>query len=451
MYRQSKSFNGFSSRLCMAALAVCYLTGCGDSDPQFSANSVYLARLSHELGEAVSEPVWDRAQPLLEQAFGTPNSPQIPDGLPESLVSREGLQRAAGPVYSDERDVHFGLYRKHCVRCHGVTGDGRGPAARLLSPYPRDFRLGKFKFKATPIGTKPTRQDIARTLRRGIPGTSMPGFRLLKDQDIEALVDYVIYLTARGEAERSLMTQLAHDELAPEEQSDQGQAAMTKLAVEQFRKWEVEPPPEPARPTGFPLWEPDSGPSGEKSTGKSQALADSIARGEQLFGGQVASCSRCHGSLGDGVVPVRDYDDWTKDWTTAIGLEPTDKKSLQDFLKAGALKPVPISARDLRHGVFRGGSSPEELYQRIVHGIEGTPMPAAAVQPDTPGGLTSDQVWDLVNYCLSWQRLQSGKTEKGSAALDSRDASVGMDVSAGSREGQLSDLGVSKNKQESGT
>ena len=40
-----------------------------------------------------------------------------------------------------------GLYRQHCVHCHGITGDGAGPTAQFLMPYPRDFRTGEFKFK----------------------------------------------------------------------------------------------------------------------------------------------------------------------------------------------------------------------------------------------------------------------------------------------------------------
>ncbi len=36
-------------------------------------------------------------------------------------------------------------------------------------------------------------------------GTSMPSFRLLKDDELDALVDYVIYLSIRGEVERKLL------------------------------------------------------------------------------------------------------------------------------------------------------------------------------------------------------------------------------------------------------
>jgi len=387
------------------------MLGCGDSQPEFSTNSVYIARLAQEIGEPLSEQGLKQSRQLLDQVFGTPNSPAIPASLPGNVVSIDGLRRAAGPVFSDETDTHFGLYRKHCVRCHGVSGDGRGPAAKLLSPYPRDFRLGKFKYKSTPMGTKPMRHDIARVLRRGIPGTSMPAFHLLKDDDIDALVDYVIYLTARGETERSLLAELAYEHNdVPDWLQFIGSSA-----VQQFAKWKVDQPADPQRSDSIPLWEPhtavrDSGNGNDAHWNTVAALNDSIARGRELFGGQVASCFRCHGSLGEGGVLVRDYDDWTKDWTVAVGLDPEDRQSLSTYLRLGALKPTPISSRDLRHGVFRGGDLPEDIYRRIVHGIEGTPMPAAAMQPEVPGGLTTEQVWDLVNYCLSFQghTLESG-------------------------------------------
>lgn len=407
-----------------------FLIGCGK--PQFSSDQVLVTRLSSEIGEPVSEVGLQQIEELLTSAFGSPDLPVVPSAIPGHLVSIEKIRRAAGPVFSDEKDMHFGLYRKHCVRCHGVTGDGKGPAARLLDPYPRDFRLGKFKFKSTPIGTKPTRLDLARILRTGIPGTSMPSFRLLKDEDLEALIDYVIYLTSRGETERSLMNQLtlveANDPTAmtdyltiPSQTSGSvsevsQQLSDTKpelneklveLVTVNYQKWDVPPVGEVRLPLDMPIVHSDFQleTSASSSTPSFEdldvALQESIQRGEVLFRGSVASCSRCHTISGVGETQVVDYDDWTKSWTSTAGIDLKDKSTFAAFIRAGALKPTPISSRDLRHGVFRGGNRPDDIFRRIVYGIEGTTMPAAAVQPDVPGGLSERQVWDLVNYCLS--------------------------------------------------
>ena len=428
---------------CTAGMLLTLTCGCGGGNPEFSSNRVFAARLSSEIGEPLSREGITEVQQLLEQAFGTPNLPLVPGSVPGTLVSIDAIRRAAGPVYSDEKDVHYGLYRKHCIRCHGVTGDGLGPAAKLLEPYPRDFRLGKFKYKSTPIGTKPTRHDLARILKSGIPGTSMPSFRTLKDEDVEALVDYVVYLSVRGETERALLSQLAFDfdndpaawfvdvdcaqqespqkeEHALESEVRHGSGSVTRslerlneLVVFNYLKWEVPSPEQPQRPSDMPVGElytiQNARPVVKQDLTPRLAseLSDSILRGAELFSGKLASCSQCHGVHGDGRIgtsvgsEIQDYDDWTKDWTIAAGIVPEDRVSLEPLIKAGALKPSPISARNLQYGIFRGGNLPEDLYRRIVDGIEGTPMPAAALQPDVTVGLTERQVWDLVNYCLN--------------------------------------------------
>ena len=40
------------------------------------------------------------------------------------------------------------LYRVHCLHCHGLTGDGRGPTSKWVNPHPRDYRRGLFKFQS---------------------------------------------------------------------------------------------------------------------------------------------------------------------------------------------------------------------------------------------------------------------------------------------------------------
>ena len=66
------------------------------------------------------------------------------------------------------------LYDRKCAGCHGVKGDGNGPAAELLTPRPRDFTSGVYKIRST-VNRVPTDQDIFRTITDGMPGTSMPG------------------------------------------------------------------------------------------------------------------------------------------------------------------------------------------------------------------------------------------------------------------------------------
>jgi mono/diheme cytochrome c family protein len=63
----------------------------------------------------------------------------------------------------------------------------------LLSPPPRDFAAGRYKFRSTPTGTLPTVQDVADTIAGGLRGTSMPGYReLLTAEQIAGLARHVL-------------------------------------------------------------------------------------------------------------------------------------------------------------------------------------------------------------------------------------------------------------------
>ncbi len=82
-------------------------------------------------------------------------------------------------------------YEIRCSGCHGISGDGKGPAASMLEPKPRDFTSGVFKFRASPIGTLPSDSDLMTTLSKGIAGTSMPSFVDVPEQERHAIVQYI--------------------------------------------------------------------------------------------------------------------------------------------------------------------------------------------------------------------------------------------------------------------
>lgn len=90
------------------------------------------------------------------------------------------------------------LYERHCTPCHGAKADGQGPAAYLLSPKPRDFTSGLYKFRSTPSGSLPTDADILRTLKHGVPGTAMPAWDRLPEADLVAIVQHVKSFSKRS-------------------------------------------------------------------------------------------------------------------------------------------------------------------------------------------------------------------------------------------------------------
>jgi mono/diheme cytochrome c family protein len=137
----------------------------------------------------------------------------------------------------------------------------------------------------------------------------------------------------------------------------------------------------------------------------------SIERGRALFNSTVTACASCHGPDGKGDGKTQDFDEWTKDWTIRAGIDPLKKEEWKPLKKLGALKPVKDPARNFHLGAFRGGSEPQDIYLRIVNGIEGTPMPAIAKQPDNPQGVTESEVWDLVHFVMSLHKRDGNQPE----------------------------------------
>jgi mono/diheme cytochrome c family protein len=237
------------------------------------------------------------------------------------------------------------IYQKRCAACHGVTGDGNGVAAEYLYPRPRDYRRGIFKFTSTPYGAKPRRDDLRRTIRHGAKGTSMPSFAQLPDDEIEAVLDYVLVLTHRGELELQLALEAANED----EISDDAVAGAVAFITDQWKEAKDQ--------RVWPL------------TKMPAYSEESVALGKKAFLTEEAGCFKCHGDDGRG--------------------RTTD--NAQGFNDVWGFK---TRAADLTAGMFHGGNRPEDIYRRIFSGINGTPMPSfeakLSSEPDT--------FWHLVHY-----------------------------------------------------
>lgn len=256
------------------------------------------------------------------------------------------------PVYLAEagdapKDLARGqaVYQLRCVQCHGVSGDGNGETAKFMYPKPRDYRKGIFKFTSTPYGYRPLREDLVRTIRQGVRGTSMPGFNLLPDQELQAVTDYVIALTRRGELESQLVEMADSDEaINPEE-------VKSDLLVTVLTKWNEAESNEVLPMSPQPRF-----------------TSEHVERGKVAFLSK--GCSKCHGEDGRGqTVDNRGTDIWGHQ----------------------------TRAADLTSGMLHGGNRPIDIYRRIHNGINGTPMPGFAnAFKDSP-----ETIWDLVSYVLS--------------------------------------------------
>jgi mono/diheme cytochrome c family protein len=306
-------------------------------------------------------------------------------------------------------------YMEHCMHCHGVSGDGDGPTAPYLNPLPRDYRLGIFKFTSTATGLKPTRDDLANTIRQGIPGTYMPSFLLLADDELEAIVEYVRWLSMRGEFEKKLVDEMYADYAKPviEQRVEAGEsqqeitAALQTYLQEDFRgtvdtsgsdlqdAWAaVEEPASVIKP-GEPRLAP-----GVSGTELAEALRQSRERGQALYYSDKAKCATCHGPQGEG-----------NGSETFAFRDIPNTNPVQKYPEPGLFDDWgnKIEPRDLTRGIYRGGRRPIDIYRRITAGIKGTPMPAFTI-------LTEQERWDLVNFVLSIPYLDEPMTPPPSSA-----------------------------------
>ena len=398
MVRFIKSISGIRARgallLCVPVLLSGTFTGCGKSEFPFRPNELYTAGLMRESGDGDPRVIASEVSKVIEGWFGSSDSPTLPEFLLQSGASdidMDRVLRCAGPVGRAEDEIERGLFRKHCVNCHGITGDGYGSAAALLAPYPRDFRRGTFKFKSTPAGFKPTREDLIHTLEHGVPGTAMPSFAALNQsrefsQDIDHLAEYIRYLAIRGETERRLIAKVVREGAT----LDPTNAELQEVAIAVARRWQESESAQTIVPSAPSLSEAE--------------MEESIERGREWYASELTACVKCHGpeGLGDGL--SQDYDEWTKDWTVLAGIDPKHPKEWKEMKLFGALKPVIDRPRNFAWHAYRGGDGREYLFRRLVLGIEGTPMPPVARASGGNPGLTDDQIWDLVHYILSLGR-----------------------------------------------
>lgn len=73
------------------------------------------------------------------------------------------------------------IYEQKCVSCHGIEGDGNGPAAATLDRRPTNFKE-----------VQPEPDDLLKVLEEGVPGTSMPPWKdQLSEKERDNLSRYV--------------------------------------------------------------------------------------------------------------------------------------------------------------------------------------------------------------------------------------------------------------------
>ncbi len=411
-----------------AAIALAVLVGCAKPESEPPKFRLDMAQISaNQIVPQHQQAIAD----ILDAMFGTPDEPYV---LPETGLDLRKLKMAAGPSWSDKQGVKHGLYRRNCAHCHGISGNGEGPTAGILNPYPRDYRPGVYKFKSTFNPNEPTDEDLHHTIMDGVPGTAMPAFSVLPPDEVAALLEYVKYLSMRGQMETALVgyvvDNLDYDPATGEgtpldlvNNAEQREEIMGLMADDVVARWS---------PDEMVVVVPEEAdiPPNNRSAAE---LAASVRAGRELFYGTKANCVKCHGPTGLGDGQQDDFDIWSKavkkfeddtialqdsiaadklaladlsgeEWETASAELANKKKELvqREEVGAGLLPPRNAIPRNLRTNMFRGGRRPLDLFRRVHQGIAGTPMPAGGpAAPGAQGTLTEEEMWQIVDYVRS--------------------------------------------------
>jgi mono/diheme cytochrome c family protein len=209
----------------------------------------------------------------------------------------------------------YDIYMNNCMSCHGVLGDGKGPAAQGQMPLPRDFTSGLFKFANVQAGSLPRDEDLKHTIRYGLRGTGMLPWDL-SDKDLHAVTQYIKTF------------------------SDEWQKGVPGEVVAKS----------------------------EDPWGLAKA-SEAIAQGEKIYHG-LAQCWSCHPSY----VPMDKISEYSQELVGSPVSSIRRKPYLSTLLDSSY--DTKVMPPDLTNNFIKTGSSLESIYTILGVGINGTAMPA---------------------------------------------------------------------------
>ncbi|MFH2008040.1 MAG: c-type cytochrome [bacterium] len=236
-------------------------------------------------------------------------------------------------------------YTQFCEVCHGVKGNGKGPAAPGTLPPPRDFTKGYFKYVSVPGRRLPVDRDLLRSMNGGLQGTRMPAWGALTHHRKSDIVQYLKTFSKR---------------------------------------WRTEKPGQPIVVVPDP-WKD-----------KPEALAQ--ARGALVYHG-LAQCWECHPTYQDRSALEKSL----ADIRAELGAAAPKPVKLRSRAWRAAIVPTEygsLQPADFLGQRLHGGSTLQDLYRAVAAGIGGTPMPTWFEK------LKPTDLWAVVHYVKSLLRLQ---------------------------------------------
>ncbi len=226
------------------------------------------------------------------------------------------------------------LYERNCAVCHGLDGNGKGEAAYLLQPKPRNFRAGEFRLVSSQ-NRQPTREDIFRVIANGMPGTPMPSWAHLAESDRWEMADYILKLNWQGWVDKGMSL-------------GDARAEAEKYATEITQPGDAIPLPS----------EPAVTPRG-------------LRQGRAYY---LKVCAKCHGEDGKGR--------FDPTWRTAEGF-PTWARNLSEGVFKGGREGEQLYLRfftGMPGTPMPSGELPGEQVWRVVQYVQSLSDPAAQEQ-----------------------------------------------------------------------
>lgn len=240
------------------------------------------------------------------------------------------------------------VYNNYCMSCHGMNGDGKGPAAYGAFPPPRNFQQGLFKFGRVEAGELPTDDDLKRIIRYGLRGTPM----LPWDMSDKQLHDVIQY--------------------------------MKTFAPEKWTKGKA----------GNPVA------MSEDPWGESRK-AEAILHGKKVYHG-VAQCWSCHPSFATLSEVDADARELSGSGVTELRENPDISLPADSEYNAKFMPP------DFTKHWIKTGYEVSSIYQLLSVGVNGTSMPAwkGNLSPSGDATESDKNQWALAYYLQSLQELK---------------------------------------------
>lgn len=242
------------------------------------------------------------------------------------------------------------VYLEYCMACHGIKGDGNGPASKGSIPTPRNFTQGLYKFGLVKDGGLPTDDDFKRIIQKGLHGTAMLTWDI-SDEQTYAVTQYI-------------------KTFAPA------------------------------------VWENKDGVVGEEleyskdpyTVARSEYA---ITKGKEIYHA-VASCQTCHRAF----VSKSELSQLNLKYNGESLTEFEDNlymSKLQDseyYFADSKDRTAKYLPPDFTYDIPRSATTVEELYKRLKAGVTGTSM------APWDGTLEEDQIWAVAYYVRSLMDLR---------------------------------------------